>query len=37
MPEREWLLWLVTGWRWCVLLPAVAILCFMAGFAIGRL
>jgi hypothetical protein len=37
MADREWLLWLVTGWRWCVMLPSVAVVALGVGFALGKL
>jgi hypothetical protein len=37
MTEREYLLWLVTGWRWCVALPVVFAVGIAIGFALGKI
>lgn len=33
--EREYFLYLATGWRWCVFLPTTAIVFFCLGLAVG--
>lgn len=33
---REFARWLVTGYRWCILLPATAVGFTILGFALGR-
>lgn len=32
---NSWLLWLVTGWRWCVVLPITMAASFIAGYFTG--
>ena len=35
--QDSYFLYLVTGWRWCVMIPTIAILSFALGLAVGNL